>query len=159
MPSGHCQLHTQPRNTLNWVAVKELIFRCYIGGTILFTLYIYTHDGNLISLSSLAATSRPCTLSLLQSRKLSGWRFNFWCSGSGVCRPFPGTIQRPTPQPLSLLCIEGLRVFGLACNPGCVQFSRTDLLSRSMSNGKAPLDLQNTSGRSNKISTKFSPKP
>ena len=32
----------------NWVAVKELKLSYYIGETLLFTIYIYTHYGNLI---------------------------------------------------------------------------------------------------------------
>ena len=31
-----------------WVAVKELKLGYYIGETQLFTIYIYTHSGNLI---------------------------------------------------------------------------------------------------------------
>ena len=31
-----------------WVAVKELKLSYYIGKTLLFTIYIYTHYGNLI---------------------------------------------------------------------------------------------------------------
>ena len=31
----------------SWVAVKELKLSYYIGETLLFTIYIYTHYGNL----------------------------------------------------------------------------------------------------------------
>ena len=32
----------------DWVAVKELELSYYIGETLLFTIYIYTHYGNFI---------------------------------------------------------------------------------------------------------------
>ena len=42
-----------------WVAVKEIDLNCYIGETLLFTLYISTQHGNL-RLSSLTATQSTC---------------------------------------------------------------------------------------------------
>ena len=43
-----CRLLQRVCAAKSWVAVKELKLSYYIGETLLFTLYIYTHYGNLI---------------------------------------------------------------------------------------------------------------
>ena len=42
-----------------WVAVKELKLSYYIGETLLFTIYIYTHYGNCVFFSGCGSLAGP----------------------------------------------------------------------------------------------------